>query len=789
MRRTNLNRVLKKRKYGSYSAKAIAVSIGGVAIGGLGAAGSPFEGFKLAGGDDFDSAPSRWSAVNPAGKYAHSALTIGFRRTSGATNFDNMFFVDPAFRGDRSQSPSDLGYDRVAVANGLLTLTASPPEAGLLPYLPKNFTGANGDASQRPLLISGTLKTAPHFLLSAQADFVIDTKVKFAPGVAKGYWPSFWTTTFFWPDGQEFDVSEVLKDAAGAVTSQVNLAGSTADGGANAVVQIGSGVMPSDRLVWIVGVKKGTTLAVYDDAAVQGTLALRVSYTNARIGRFRGVHDIRMDLASSNAWDNTTFNAAEWPKTVQFDYWRAWVPSAAGDNTPLSLLTAVNTSPGGSWAATLPATSTLSGGKSGREEIFGVFDNSDCPGQSTRDTATKYPGGMAVNTSTRAVTGAVPATEGGRTFLMIAYAFDDGTPAARAMLPFNVAPAVQNSLFNNVTSAYAGAVNLAVGYTDFHSGNLGPHTYVVTKMGGSWLTVNGNGTGSVSITGTAPSADEAVTLSIACTNSIGQTTTVSRTLTVSNAAWTPASWATLEAWWDANDNATVFSDAAGTAQAVAGTSVVGRINDKSGHGYALTAAANQPTYVTDAVVARKALKFTAASVQRIYSDAAGLAAVGSGNDVGYTLVMAVRRGTPGVSVTAASFARINSSIDWMRHALSSANAPGSIRYQGTTQVNAIGTSGTVASDAWYIVTWVFTGTTASFWVNGVQQGAAIPLDTAAVLFERFALGALYQQSDGTWQSPFDGEIGEVLLSSDSSKTASVASAEAYLASRFGITLG
>jgi hypothetical protein len=764
-------------------------SVGGVVVGSAGAVGSAFEGFKLAAGDDFDSTPSRWSAINPTGKYAHSALTIGFRRSSGGTTTDYVYYVDPGFRGDRSQSPTDLGYDRVSVSGGTLTLTASAPEAGILPYLPQTYTGANGDGSQRPLLLSGSLKTAPHFLLSAQADFIVDTKVTFAAGIARGYWPAFWTSTFFWPDEQEFDLFEALKDASGNVTAQVNLNGSTTDGGANAYQLITAPVVPANRPIWMVGAKKGTTLYVYDDVAVQGTLALRATYANARVGRFKGVHDIRLDLDVAASWDGSTFSAGDWPKTVRFDFWRAWVPSTAGDNTPLNLLTAVNTTPGGSWAATLPAVSVLSGGKAGREEIFGVFDDIDCPGQATRDGTTKLPGGCAVNASTRAVTGAVPTTEGGRIFLMCAYAFDDGTPAARAMLPFNVAPAVQASLFANVSASYTGAVNLPIAYTDFHSGNLGPHTYTVTKTGGSWLTITGNGTGSISITGTAPSADETVTLSINCTNAIGQTTTVSRTVTVSNAAWTPASWGTLAAWWDANDNTTVFSDTAGTAQAVAGTSVAARINDKSGHGYALTAASNQPTYITDGLVSRKALKFTASSAQRIYSDSAALAAVGSGNDVGYTLVMAMRRGTPGVSVRVAAFARINTSTDYSAHLVSGSNAPGVIRYQSGTQINAIGTAGALAADTWSIVTWVFSGTSLSVWVNGVNQGSAIALDTAAVVFERFSLGAFYQQSDGTWPLPFDGEIGEVLLASDATKTASVSSAESYLAGRYGITLG
>jgi hypothetical protein len=62
--------------------------------------------------------------------------------------------------------------------------------------------------------------------------------------------------------------------------------------------------------------------------------------------------------------------------------------------------------------------------------------------------------------------------------------------------------------------------------------------------------------------------------------------------------WDPAA-ITTALWFDAADNATVFSDA-GTTQAIAGTSTVQQWNDKSGNGRnaSQASAANRPSYLS-----------------------------------------------------------------------------------------------------------------------------------------------------------------------------------------------
>lgn len=507
--------------------EAVPTEIGGVAVGDAGTAGTIYEGLKLAGGDDFDAAPTRWTGKNLSGKYAHSALSYGFRGTNPGQ--DRIMYIDPAFRGTRSESPTDLGYDGVSVGSSVATLTASPVPTELLPYLPATYTNWRGDANNKPRLISGSLKTSPHFMISAQADFVAEAKIRLAPGVARGYWPSFWTSSFFWPDRGEIDIAEVKKDSTGVMKSLLNIFGNASDGAPSQYVTVATPTLPAEQWIHVVAKRAGNTVSFYDDADVPGTLALRGS-SSSFVARLSGAHDIRLDLAVSTEWDASTFDMADWPKQVEFDWWRVWVPASAGANPPTMILPAIDVVPGGSWATTLPARAALFGDKPGIEQVSAAWDNFDAPGMSTRNNATRLPASMSVNLATRAVTGTVPGSEGGCMPLLLTYAYDDGTPAARVMLPYRVAPALQ-SIFASQNLAAGASVNLTIGYTAFHSGNLGPHTYTVSADKG-WLNIAGNGTGTVSIAGTAPSAEETATITIRCINSVGQVTEIARTLAV-----------------------------------------------------------------------------------------------------------------------------------------------------------------------------------------------------------------------------------------------------------------
>jgi hypothetical protein len=81
------------------------------------------------------------------------------------------------------------------------------------------------------------------------------------------------------------------------------------------------------------------------------------------------------------------------------------------------------------------------------------------------------------------------------------------------------------------------------------------------------------------------------------------------------APWTPAN-ITTALWLDAEDNATVFSDA-GTTQAVAGTSTVQQWNDKSGNARNLSqsTAGLRPSYTSAGLNGKNILTFTSKTMK------------------------------------------------------------------------------------------------------------------------------------------------------------------------------
>lgn len=545
--------------------------IGGVALGAVGA--GIFAGFNLITGDDFDVLPVRYKGTNAGvAKYMSNSPQGGQRHLTDR-NY-RAIMMDPNYRGVNSSSPVALGIDGLSAASSIVTITAAPTDSSLLPYLPTDFV--LGDAQNRPLLTSACLDSSPSFLLSAGGDFVVEAKISFSSGIARGWWPAFWTTTIInWPNEGEIDIMEARNDASGNHFNNITLHENTADGNTDQNVSIVSNrAVPANQMVNYVVRKSGTTLTFYDDVATPGTLAQVGTYTNTIVSRLRGSHRIRMELNVAESWDSSTFNIADWPQMMAVDWWRCWVPSASyAPFVAHTVLAAINTTPGGSWAATFPSAVSLYGAAPDIETIVPMFDNPDCPGQATKSSVsgTLYvPGGMTVDATARTITGTVPTDRGGVTTMLFTGSFTAGGQARAAMMSFNVAPAVQGSLFSNLSATYGQAVSQAIGFIDFHSGNLGPHSYVVTNDSGGWLTAAyGANNQSLTLSGTAPGADQTVTITINCTNSIGQTTIVTRTLTVAATASTFSdNFNRPDEDLSANANWTLVAGAVGKARVV-----------------------------------------------------------------------------------------------------------------------------------------------------------------------------------------------------------------------------
>lgn len=290
---------------------------------------------------------------------------------------------------------------------------------------------------------------------------------------------------------------------------------------------------------------------------------------------------------------------------------------------------------------------------------------------------------------------------------------------------------------------------------------------------------------------TASEVGKVITVTVTASNAGGSASATSNATAAVTApsVWAPTSWSNLVAWWDFNDNATVFSDTGGTTQATAGSSNIGRVSDKKGSAH-LTEATTQPAYVTDG--SRKVAQFTQSSVHKLTSADATLAAVADGNDNAWAMVAAVKR-TTGATLTADIAAFVRKGVQNDRHRIAGITTTGrvaSIRTANSVDVSADTNPATPMSGtgSWAIITVVFAGTSVTARVNGSVVLNAVAVDTAAVTINEFVMGAYYVHTTGLYQNGWQGRIGEMMVADESSVTSNVTAAESYLADRFGVTL-
>lgn len=245
-------------------------------------------------------------------------------------------------------------------------------------------------------------------------------------------------------------------------------------------------------------------------------------------------------------------------------------------------------------------------------------------------------------------------------------------------------------------------------------------------------------------------------------------------------AWNPATDIAVREWWDPTNSFTLFTDTAGTTPAVP-TNTVKRWSSLKGDVH-LTEATNAPTLQT--LSGRNAVRFTAASTQRLSALHAKLASRITGTNAPYTVVMLAKRGPAGASTTPLSFTRTDGSTnDSIRHYFGATNTVGIARTRSGNQQQQSSVAAAVASDIWYVVTWCFTGSTLIVRVNGVQVGSGALASGGAMVIDGVAFGALFDNVTNTWATPFDGALDEVIILNASAITSSVTSAESYLATK------
>ncbi len=249
-------------------------------------------------------------------------------------------------------------------------------------------------------------------------------------------------------------------------------------------------------------------------------------------------------------------------------------------------------------------------------------------------------------------------------------------------------------------------------------------------------------------------------------------------------AWAPADEAAVVEWWDFSNNAKVFSDLAGTTQAVADSTSVLNIKGLKNN-TVMSSSSNGPAYQT--IGGRKMGKFTRATPSRLACSDATVLGSFDGDDDPYVLIGAFKRGAPDLSAAPVCFSKPDTTNNRVRHFFGGTDTVGVQRVVNNVATTAQTATEVVPADTNYVVAWHFTGTTVNIRVNGVLVGNALACNSAALDVNRLVLGT-YFTGASTFDTTvaFDGAIGEVGIMDGGTDFSSAAylSAEAYLTAKW-----
>jgi len=778
MRRTGVNRVLKKRKYGSYSPvkSAVAQLIGGVQIGASGAVGSIYEGFVLSGGDDFDAldilAPHR-----PRGRWWTTRAYAPNGARGGASGpLAVMYDVDPYHTGyNDSNRGVPVGYSNMSASSGVLTLQA---RRGTAPELAK--TDQLSGRSELGSMISS--QGALSWLAGAagSADVIVEALMSFsaAAGNPAGWHPTFWMTSIGPSqivNGDEYDWEGTSQAAyfdknqwsAGSVTPS----------------QAGSPRTHDGQMALITYIVNGTTVRLFVNGALYAT------FTGT--GNSAGLPQYL--LFTSHVYNGSffgeTYNAAAWAADADgakmiVDYVRVWRRAGAAHYKPLAALADRDVDYGGLITITLPSAAVLWGDGTVNEDIRAVYAENSEPGVTDSSVYSQFPVGVSYNSGTRQLTVNITSGKTGRiNFVM--HAYKAGSTCEPLRFAVNVGPVVNVSSIQLTAGQVLSydlytACDCGVLVTD---GATRAKSISVSGLAGSGLSYN-DATGL--LTGTFVAGIYA--MSVTVTNSLGQSKTYA--VTVSTASgYAYSGWASDGiGWFD-------FSDAA--TRTMVGSSVTAISNkrgaslgDFAGAGAARTITAagqNGRDYVSFARdISGNPARFVAVQTT-------ALAQAFQGANKPYT-VLVVYRPTDANSGYIWSASDTVDSVDSQAIALIRRSASASSARRGlvTANGNDVNFGAGQAAGAWRIVAVKDTGSSVTIWDTSTTKSVDAVARTVGTFNTELAfyLGAAETNTTDPTYAPVAcaADYAEIVVQSTARTDADIQQAITDLAAKWGITL-
>lgn len=228
----------------------------------------------------------------------------------------------------------------------------------------------------------------------------------------------------------------------------------------------------------------------------------------------------------------------------------------------------------------------------------------------------------------------------------------------------------------------------------------------------------------------------------------------------------PDEIADLVGWYDPSDTDNITLSAGRVAT----------LADKSNAGSNATqgTTAQQPTLTTASFGGREALSFTGAE----YLTIPGLAAVFSGDDKAFSIHCAFQGSQTGRVLFAASRSTASAPVLWL--GLHTTNEFRVLRRADDNGFQIVDFAQTDTSD--HVLSFIFTGTTFSMWVDGVMVVDGLTLNTNQMTIDQFTIGTYLSPTNPILN--FIGRMGEFVVYNRANTAQEIKDIQRYLGYRW-----
>jgi hypothetical protein len=545
-----------------------APQVGGVEIGATGEAGTVYEGYSLAWGDDFETLDIL-GPTNESGYITSRGVLLNDGVRNGATAAH--YYTDPLHTGylDSGRGTPPITDTMTIEAGTRLKLKARKATAGeQAGFAASSYTGG------KPVITAAAISSPRQIVFyvgTAGGEIITEAKIRHTPKADSpaGWHPTFWTlssTPTYSYDGDEFDIGEG-----------------------------NSQLLYFNRQVWNTGTATGTQMAAGLDFmdGLDHIYTLVQSRTSAKLyidGNL--IVDYATDCNSKNkpayliltslpyiagAYEGENFVEAQWTASangasLECDWLRIWSKEGVPHLTPLVEVSDVNVAYNGTTTITLPSKADLWGDATVDEYVQVIMGEANDP---TNGTAfVQFPAGVSYNSTTREITvdWSASATNPGRLLLNVQAYKATGSTCEPLNINVNRGPKLTTTAKEWIEDEAIDALDI---YAAVNVGNLIPTSGKITSVSGlpAGLSYD-SGTGL--ITGT-PTTVSSGNIAVSGVNSVGQTVSgnipyevVAASSAVAVPAPTLTDSPTLIASWDFGDD-TKITNVSGAISAIAGS--------------------------------------------------------------------------------------------------------------------------------------------------------------------------------------------------------------------------